>query len=67
MIVNRYISINLPIPNAKTSVVLAGLKGAIAYKMKDKMKDMISDGFILQHAAPAIQAVMGDGMALLLG
>ena len=64
---NRYISVTLPVPDAKASVVLAGPKGACIYKIKDESKELVSDKFILQHVLPGIEKVMGPGLALFLG
>ena len=64
---NRYISITLPFPDAQMSVLLCGPCGAVTYKVKEEMKDTVTDEFILQLVAPSIAAVFGNKVGLLLG
>ena len=66
-IVNRYISVDLPVPDAKMAVLLAGPKGACAYKVKESAKEFVTDEFIVRDVAPTISAVLGQKMALVLG
>ena len=72
-IVKRYISVDLPVPDAKMAVLLAGPRGACAYKVKSSVAEIASDEFILRDVAPAMAAVfwgedgVGPGTRAALG
>ena len=48
-------------------MVLAGPKGAVAYKVKKGEEGKITDKFITTHVSPAIRLVLGPAVGGLLG
>ena len=48
------------------SVLLGGPHGAIVYKIKEDMKEVVMDDFIMGYVTPGITQVMGPKIGLLL-
>ena len=62
---NRYILVLLPVPDAKTLVVLCSLQEAVTYKVKEDQATTVTDDFLVDQVAPGINRVMGRNLALL--
>ena len=66
-IVDRYISVTLPVPDAKMSVLLTGPRGAITYKVKEEFLETVTEDWIRSTVTPSITAVMGPNLGLVFG
>jgi hypothetical protein len=64
-VVDTYIDITLPYPDAKTAAVLCGPYGPCRYKERDDTEG-ISRAYYLNVVAPTVNQIMGEEMALLI-
>jgi hypothetical protein len=64
-VVDTYIDITLPYPDAKTAAVLCGPSGPCRYKARDGVEGL-SRAYYLNVVAPTVNQIMGEEMALLI-
>ena len=63
-VVDIYIDVNQPYPDAMAACKLCGPKGSCQYKV---VADCVTDQFILDKAVPATREVLGDEAGLAIG
>jgi hypothetical protein len=64
-VVDTYIDITLPYPDAKTAAVLCGPSGPCPYKARDDVEGL-SRAYYLNVVAPTVNQIIGEEMALLI-
>jgi hypothetical protein len=64
-VVDTYIDITLPYPDAKTAAVLCGPSSSCRYKARDDVEGL-SRAYYLNVVAPTVNQIMGEEMALLI-
>jgi hypothetical protein len=64
-VVDTYIDITLPYPDAKTAAVFCGPSGPCRYKARDDVEGLFC-AYYLNVVAPTVNQIMGEEMALLI-
>lgn len=65
-VVDKYIGINLPTPDAMAAAALAGRNGPCRYIVKQEVATDVSESFLLTVVGPNITRVFGNDVGLLL-
>ena len=64
--VDKYVGIDLPLPDAKASYALAGSNGLCCYVVKDSMTNVVNKIFLTSVVGPNMTQVFGSDIGLLL-
>ena len=65
-VVDKYVGIDLPVPDAKAAFALAGPNGPCRYAVKDEVATEVTEEFLLAVVVPNIARVFGKEIALVL-